>query len=617
VNVKARITLLLVLGLVTAASARANGEYRTVEVESLKVTIDFEWGQRTAPGYVPVRFDIANLGDARVIDIVGQGTRFFRARTAWQSGLSIRQPVRLARGDRVRLTIPVPVFGDNESIRFEIYEAGRVLERFNYNSFQSRNAPDDAAVLVVVDPASAFAKIASTWPRTAALTSSSFFVASGMVMSSGMSSSPGGAVTTSPARAAAPVARPALPLLDFLLEPARLPANWLGYTSLRAVVVGPTEWSQLNDAQKSAILSWTACGGDLVLVDGDFATVFPSAARSAATAKATTRAYFFGRIHRPTLPAITEAGLPGTLSAATAVQDSNFALPANRTSDWGVIAERGFRLPIPGVGAVPARSYLSILMLFSLLIGPANYWLLWRARRQVLLVLTTPLISAIFIVLLAGYVLAGEGLGVRGRAATVTMLDQVRKQAVTRASISLYAAGMTPAGGLRLPRDVAIFPIGPEGTGSREQLSLDLSESQRFGSGVIQARSPTNLEELVFRPARERLAFSPEAGGLAVVNGLGVPVAALIYRTGLTLHTLSGPLPAGGKAILKTGAGGAVVVPPGLPLSARLEHLFQHVPDGAYLAVLERSPFWEPGVPSVDERGSFHLVIGWPEGQPW
>ena len=31
------------------------------------------------PGYLPVRFDITNLGEARVIEIVGQGTRFFRA----------------------------------------------------------------------------------------------------------------------------------------------------------------------------------------------------------------------------------------------------------------------------------------------------------------------------------------------------------------------------------------------------------------------------------------------------------------------------------------------------------------------------------------------------------
>ena len=46
-------------------------EYRTVEVESLRVTIDSDWVPRTTPGYLPIRFDITNLGEARVIEIVG------------------------------------------------------------------------------------------------------------------------------------------------------------------------------------------------------------------------------------------------------------------------------------------------------------------------------------------------------------------------------------------------------------------------------------------------------------------------------------------------------------------------------------------------------------------
>ena len=42
--------LLLVCG---AVSARAAGEYQTVEIESLKIVIDYEWGARNAPGYLP------------------------------------------------------------------------------------------------------------------------------------------------------------------------------------------------------------------------------------------------------------------------------------------------------------------------------------------------------------------------------------------------------------------------------------------------------------------------------------------------------------------------------------------------------------------------------------
>ena len=94
------------------------------------------------PGYLPVRFDITNLGEPRVIEIVGQGTAVLQNVEGWQpGGIASGRAVRLARGDRVRLTIPVPIFADNESIRFEIREDGRVLERFNYTGFQSRQPP--------------------------------------------------------------------------------------------------------------------------------------------------------------------------------------------------------------------------------------------------------------------------------------------------------------------------------------------------------------------------------------------------------------------------------------------------------------------------------------------
>lgn len=596
-------SLVLVLCVRATQSAYGAGEYRTIEIESLKITIDSEWGVRTAPGYLPVRFDITNLGESRVIEIVGQGSRFFRSSRGGQPGSTrLRQAVRLARGDRVRMTIPVPIFADNESIRFEIREDDRVLERLNLTGFQSGSRPADASALIVASyPSTPFGRTAAGWPRP--VTGPPFTL------------SPGGSTRIITGSTGSTGRRPSV---DFFLEPARLPANWLGYTSLRAVLIGPTEWDQLNDDQRSALLTWTACGGDLMFVDGDLSALFRAGdPPPRAEADRAVRGYFFGRIHLPTSASVAAAGLPDTLSAAERVQDPNWALPANRASDWGIIAARGFRLPIPGVDGVPARAYLSILLVFALLIGPVNYWLLWRKRQQVLIVLTTPFISAIFILLLAGYVVAGEGLGVRGRAVTFTMLDQVRKQASTRASMSLYAAGMTPSGGLRFARDTAVFPIGPAGTGSREQITLDLTDTQNFSAGVIQARSPTNLEEIAFRPARERLSFSREAGGISVVNGLGATITMLVYRDGDTVYRLGGSLTPGARAVLTIGGVDAVAaVPSGMPLTSRFIHLVENQPRGSYLAVLEHSPFWEPGLSGIAERGSFHLVIGWPEGQP-
>ena len=582
---------------------RAAGEYRTFEVESLKIEFDSEWAMQTSPGYLPVRVDITNLGNARVIEIVGQGTRFFRSARSMVSGATeVSQSVRLARGDRVRLTIPVPVFGTNENIRFEIRENGKILERLNYTGFQSASAPAAASALVVADRASVTGSMMGSWLRSIG----------GPTGLSSLGRPPGTSVTVASGIVAASGAS-----VDFMLPPSRLPTNWLGYTSLRAVIIGPPEWRQLSDPQKSALLTWTACGGDLVFVDGDLGTLMPSTTAATPAGEGTARAYFFGRIHRPTAASITASGLASFLADAQKLQDSNLALPANTARDWGAIAVRGFRLPIPGVHGVPARAYLSILFVFSVIIGPANYWFLRRHRQQVLLVLTAPLISAVFIVLLAGYVIAGEGFGIRGRIASFTMLDQVRIQAVTRSSISLYAAGMTPSGGLRGPRDVAVFPIGTEGTGTREQLVVDLTEAQRFSAGVIQARSPTDVEQIAFRSARERLTFTREGSRTTVVNGLGATIAALVYRDGDTIQTLTDSLPPGGQATLKTGVPNATaIVPASLPLSSRFVHLVRHQPAGSYLAVLDRSPFVEPGVAGVAEHGSFHLVLGWPGGQP-
>jgi hypothetical protein len=584
-------TVLLLLVAAAQPSARSSGEYRSVEVEGLKITVDSEWGSRTAPGYLPVRFDIINTGDPRIIDIVGEGTRFFRTikSPSQPGGARIHQAVRLARGDHVRLTLPVPIFAESENLRFDIEENGRTLERFNYIGFQSGAAPTDAAALIVAEPASPFGSLAKGWPRPM----------------SGMG-----------ARMFGPGARSST--LDFMLEPARLPDNWIGYTALRAVIIGRDEWDRLNEAQRSALLTWTACGGDLIVADGDAATL-PRGGQDpvAGAAGAAAHAYFFGRIYTPTSASIGEMGLAAFLSNAAKLQDANWALPANRASDWGVIAARGFRLPIPGLNGIPARAYLSILIVFALLIGPANYWFLRRRNQQVLFVLTAPLISAVFILLLAGYVVAAEGFSVSGRAVTFTVLDQARKEAATRASASLYAAGMTPAGGLRFARDVAVFPIGAEGIGDRDTQVLELTESQRFSSGVIHARAPTNFEQIAFRPARERVSFAAGAGGMAAINGLGVTILKLFYRTGGKTYQLSGSLADGARAAMTpAAAGGASLVPPDIPLAARLVYLMAQQPEGSYLAVVEQSPFWDPGVPGITERRSVHVVLGWPGGQP-
>ena len=595
------LTALITICMVPVPAA---ADYRTFEVEGLRIVFDSDWPTRMAQGYLPVRFDITNTTGARVIEIVGSGNRFYRGRGGSQIASNVRQAVRLERGSRVRITIPVPVYADSESMRFEIRENGRLLERLNYGGYTSRIAAEHASVLIVANGAGPFGRAATGWIRLTPPGPSGGFRGSGASISGSV------VVTPRPGSGSVPA-----PPLDFILPPGRLPENWLGYTSLRAVMIALPEWSELSEAQKSALITWTACGGDLFFVDGPIEALFPPGQAPAAS-PGSTRAYFFGRIHLMSADAITAEGLGPALSRTRTLQDANFSLPASGVGHWLTMGARGFRLPIPGVGGVPARAYLLILIVFAVIIGPINYWLLHRARRQVLFVLTTPLISLIFIALLGGYVLAGEGLNVRGRAVTFTMIDQARKQAVSRASMTLYAAGLTPRRGLRFGRDEAVYALGRDGEGTREGLSLDLTDEQRFASGAIHARTPNNLETVSFQPARERLEFNRDGSAIQVVNGLGARLETLVYRDGAEVYSLSKPLGPGGRAVLQPGAvDRARIVQPGNLLSARFEHLLQRQPAGSYFAVLERSPFWNPGLADVDERESYHVVFGWVDGQ--
>jgi hypothetical protein len=594
------------LAFLIAAGARLNaaGEYRSVEGQGLKITVDSEWVTDAAPGYLPVRWDITNLGADRTIEIAGDGNRVRSGfRSYSQSRPSVRQRLRLAAGDRVRFTMDVPAGGDMDNMRFQIREDGRVIFTLGYiNTY--RMATSGGSALIVVAPNGSYADAAAGWVRT-----SGTATVRTALMSARMAGV--GPTVVVPPGAASAVSTGGPPL-DLILDPARLPASWLGYTSVQAVFIGVSEWERMDGAQRTALLTWTACGGNLVLVDTGLEKLFPDPQHRPG-GNGQIAEHFLGRIHQVTSASIGSAGFASTL---TAVQDSvrepAWKLPFDPVP--AIAGGSGFRIPIPGLSAVPAGAYLTLLVLFTVLIGPVNHIVLRRRGQQALTVLTTPLIAAVFIVLLGGYVAIVEGFAVHARSLSLTILDQGSSQAATRASVSLYAAGRAPAGGLRFARDVAVFPTPVEGAPPAGE-ALDLSETQQFSSGLLPARTPTNFDTLAFGTARERLSFSREGDQIRVSNGLGGTVLRLRYRDASGQYTLADPLPPGSAAVLQPTSAPARELLGGDASLARFDSVVTALPQGLYLAVLDRSPFWGAGTP-IDERASFHLVLGRPGAMP-
>jgi hypothetical protein len=612
----ARIRIILSLVFLTLFSIPSfAGEYRAYDIESLHIMLDSNWAQIGAPGYLPVRFDITNLAaDARVIEIDATETHFFdpSRHGGYRPGFfgggagemgraDLRQTVRLKRGDRVKLTMNVPVFADTENINFQMREGGKPLQGFSsFVTIQSGRPLGETAVLFVTNPTSSLGVQALGWTRPVP---------------------PGRFALYVPGAPGAPT--PSTPRMDFFLDPERLPTSWLGFTTLRAVTIGPSECKDLSPAQQDALLTWTANGGDLLLVDGAAESILPPTQRPVGPAGSPgTLPYFFGHIHLLKSADITARGFVDTLNQVNGVTElDDWALPANRAQDWGWMGDRGFRIPIKDAGAVPSRAYLAILALFLALIGPVNYVYLWRKRRQVLMVVTVPLLSLLFIFLLTVYGILLEGFGVRTRAITFTMLDQDSKRAATRASVSMYPGGVAPSGGIAFASDAAVFPLGTDGFGARSPLSIDWTSEQRFQSGLLQARSPGNFEQIDFQPARQRLSFERNGAELGVVNGLGKPVQKLFYKEGGQIYSLTAELPSGDRGSLKVQSiKGAEVFAEGLrnsPLSAKkFQKIVDGLPDASYLAVLQSSPFWTPNVARSQEDGSFHLVMGYMGRQP-
>ena len=110
---------------------------------------------RAAPGYLPVRFDITNLGEARVIEIVGRGMRFFRGLREpaltedWKYGRRFAWRAVIACGSR----FPCRSSGDHENLGFEIQEDGRTIDRLQHG-VSERSPAADASALIVADPSS-------------------------------------------------------------------------------------------------------------------------------------------------------------------------------------------------------------------------------------------------------------------------------------------------------------------------------------------------------------------------------------------------------------------------------------------------------------------------------
>ncbi len=194
-------------------------------------------------------------------------------------------------------------------------------------------------------------------------------------------------------------------------------------------------------------------------------------------------------------------------------------------------------LLIPDVGTAPVFEFQLLISLFVIGIGPFNYWLLRRRNQLPLLLVTVPVAALAATLLLFTYGILADGIGVRVRVRSMTLLDQRVGEVASWARLSYYA-GIAPSDGLQMPVDTVVYPILPSRSGSnnfsrrrvKQQRSLEWNQQQQLTRGWLGSRTPTQYLAITARLTKKQLEFEVQPEQLIVTNQLGTQVLALVVQ---------------------------------------------------------------------------------------
>jgi len=167
-------------------------------------------------------------------------------------------------------------------------------------------------------------------------------------------------------------------------------------------------------------------------------------------------------------------------------------------------------LVIPGVGKVPRRQFLLLILAFIVAIGVITLMQVRRKRHGRLLVVV-PGTGMAFTFALLAYGYLSEGLGIKGVVRSVTLLDQRRHEAVDVAQRTVYA-GLQPDDLQLAPGTLLVSWDQFQGSDEQRQhrLELELTNGWVVGSQALPARLPTSLATVSVCRPRERLRLRRE-----------------------------------------------------------------------------------------------------------
>jgi hypothetical protein len=300
--------------------------------------------------------------------------------------------------------------------------------------------------------------------------------------------------------------------------------NWLSYSRFNGVFVTSGEWQTMPPGVKSALLEYVRCGGSLLTVGANVT--------SGAGVFETSDEQIFRTEH---------AGFGRFVTTARS------DIGSWRSDDWDVlkkgwqgasrnlgrtkdIKEANDWFPVISNLSIPVRGLLVIVLVFTVVVGPVNIFVLSRKKRQIWLLWTVPALSLVTSVIVFGYATFAEGWSGYSRIESMTVLDESANLAST-VGIAAFYCPLTPRDGLRFSYETECTPqVERNRWSGGSARAIDWSVDQHLSSGWIKSRVPSHFKLRKSQMRRERIVFSQEGDTYTALNGFGVAVDSLYYR---------------------------------------------------------------------------------------
>lgn len=180
---------------------------------------------------------------------------------------------------------------------------------------------------------------------------------------------------------------------------------------------------------------------------------------------------------------------------------------------------------IPGYGASPVESFLGVITLFIIGIGPLNFWLLKKARRLYLLPLTVAAAALLTTVTMLIYALVSDGITTRVRLRSYTQLEQRADDSIASTHCRhSYLAAIVPSQGLVFPLESCVYPIAPQidQWTERQEILNERTQKRTLTRGYIRPRSTTQFLTTSVKQLEAGIGIGAQQGIHSAVNNIGV-----------------------------------------------------------------------------------------------